>query len=152
MAESRCRVTSTQRLFSLDGSVQRVVMGVNVVAETRTELTADFYDRTTGEQSRRAFMEFRSHLVSSVENGDFPQIKEANVYREPSPDGTIITVKLIVSDPISTSVQQADKLLENSATLARIRILVADEKSGDAFDNHEPMSSYESDGMTLIPA
>lgn len=120
------------------------------MAETLSRLKAQFIDTVMDPDSgREKFEAFRSHLVRSIidnKNEEFSQIVEGNVYRDFSRGETIITVSLIVRDPVSTSVRQADRLTSDSAS--EVGINVVDDDTPRSEDKY----NLEQDGISLVPA
>lgn len=120
------------------------------MAETLSRLKAQFIDTAIDPDSgREKFEAFRSHLVKSIidgKNDKFSQIVEGNVYRDFSRGETVITVSLVVRDPVSKSVRQADRLISNSAS--EVGISVVDDDTPRSEDKY----NLEQDGLSLVPA
>ncbi len=117
------------------------------MAETLSHLKAQFIDTAIDpDSSKEKFEAFHSHLVRSVidgKNDKFSQIVEGNVYRDFLPGETVITVSLIVRDPISKSVRQADRLISDSASEVGINVVDDTPPSEDKYN-------LEQDGISLI--
>jgi len=119
------------------------------MAETLSRLKAQFIDTAIDPDSGRENEAFRSHLVKSIidgKNDKFSQIVEGNVYRDFSRGETVITVSLIVRDPVSKSVRQADRLISDSAS--EVGINVVDDDTPRSEDKY----NLEQDGLSLVPA
>lgn len=117
------------------------------MAETLSHLKAQFIDTAIDpDSSKEKFEAFHSHLVRNVidgKNDKFSQIVEGNVYRDFLPGETVITVSLIVRDPISKSVRQADRLISDSASEVGINVVDDTPPSEDKYN-------LEQDGISLI--
>jgi hypothetical protein len=117
------------------------------MAETLSHLKAQFIDTAIDpDSSKEKFEAFHSHLVRNVidgKNDKFSQIVEGNVYRDFLPGETVITVSLIVRDPISKSVCQADRLISDSASAVGINVVDDTPPSEDKYN-------LEQDGISLI--
>ncbi len=120
------------------------------MAETLSRLKAQFIDTAIDPDSgREKFEAFRSHLVQSILDGKddkFSQIVEGNVYRDFLRGETVITVSLIVRDPVSKSVRQADRLISDSASAVGINVV------DDDTPRSEDKYNLEQDGISLVPA
>ena len=157
-----CARTAHRKELSTDGTLRArrrpdaYKLGVTrgertaTMAETLSRLKAQFIDTAIDPDSgREKFEAFRSHLVQSILDGKddkFSQIVEGNVYRDFLRGETVITVSLIVRDPVSKSVRQADRLISDSASAVGINVV------DDDTPRSEDKYNLEQDGISLVPA